>query len=145
MTPHEKILTAATAMVVLVAVIGLLFHWYVCAVEWWPLVGREWRAEKSWNRQCDAVEIIPDDELIVVPDREPDWEPEPDENWIEDLPPERPLELVREPVIPVLSDDPDLIVWDARRQAERCWEIVHVEFPRLRASILEQYRLAAAA
>ena len=32
-------------------------------------------------------------------------------------------------------DDPDLTVWDARLQADRCWEILHVEFPRLRAEL----------
>ena len=32
-------------------------------------------------------------------------------------------------------DDPDLIVWDAKQQAARCWEILHIEFPRLRAEL----------
>ena len=32
-------------------------------------------------------------------------------------------------------DDPDLTVWDAKQQAARCWEILHIEFPRLRAEL----------
>lgn len=33
------------------------------------------------------------------------------------------------------QDDPDLIVWDAKQQADRCWQILYVEFPRLRAEL----------
>lgn len=117
----------------------------VLGVAWWWYMPEEEPEYDPWYTRGD---------LEPIPDYPPaEWEEEPDEYWVEDLPPERELEPVPPysvdvPVRPeylALSDDPELIVWDARRQAERCWEIVHVEFPRLRASILEQYRLAAAA
>jgi hypothetical protein len=44
-----------------------------------------------------------------------------------------------------LSDDPDLIEWDARQQAARAWEIAYVGFPALRAEIVRDYAAAAAA
>lgn len=42
-----------------------------------------------------------------------------------------------------LSDDPDLIEWDAKRQAARAWEIAYLEFPALRARLAVEYAAAA--
>lgn len=42
-----------------------------------------------------------------------------------------------------LSDDPDLIQWDAKRQAARTWEIAYLEFPALRARLAVEYAAAA--
>lgn len=54
------------------------------------------------------------------------------------------LERVPTSVFAALSDDPDVIAWDARQQAARAWEIAHVEFPKLRAQIARDYAAAAA-
>lgn len=42
-----------------------------------------------------------------------------------------------------LSSDPDLIEWDAKRQAARTWEIAYLEFPALRARLAAEYAAAA--
>lgn len=44
-----------------------------------------------------------------------------------------------------LTDDPKALEWDAAAQAERCRVIVEVQFPLLRARLVDEYAAAAAA
>ena len=122
------------AVAFLILVVGFLVDGFLVEAQWWPLVGYAWREEREARAYEKAQAYLDSaDELDGLAP----------ETWVEDLPPERPLVLVHEPVYTELSDDPDLIVWDAKQQAQRCWEIVHIEFPRLRAELAREYQAAA--
>lgn len=140
MTPHERLVTVVAAGVIVAAVVGYLFHWYVLDV-------------RDWFRWVRLPNVLYGLRRDLGPGWADDWQREPvtDQDadlliaeWRDDSP-GRDWDSSRTPA-PAAGglhawhermwwDDPDLTVCDARQAALRCWEILHIEFPRLRAEL----------
>ena len=142
MTRNE--IVAGMAVLVIAVVIGALFDRFVLVVSWWPLVGRDWWQE----RRTGMIGYLPGPADQRSPEYaqtgtarrvgEPDWDDLDPDAQADQLIAEwhaEPQERLTDRNTWNWQADPDLIVWDAKQQARRCWEIVHVEFPRLRAEL----------
>lgn len=137
MTPHERLVIVVAAGVIVAVVVGWLFHWYVLDVSLWfrpfrgvlhglrrdlgPDWAEDWQQEPVTDQDADVM-IAEWHQDLPGPgstDSSAHWAGEHHTAWHERM----------------WWDDPDLTVWDARQAALRCWEILHIEFPRLRAEL----------